>query len=242
MAYIGFSTGAMHMSYFPIEERAKVFRQAGANAIELSFGTFCALKDFNLTDGLLETLSKYDLATIHAPWTQGVRYDKNSKEVINKLKEICSEISGSGKNVYGVVVHPNTIDDYSLLEKSGLPFLIENMDSKARCGTRPNEFEKLKKDYNFGFVLDLQHAYVHDPSMQLAHELMEVMGERIKEFHVSGQLKEDTHVLLHQADNSNMIRGMLRNDIPIILEGKVTGNIKGAVEEELNLIKKLLNA
>ncbi|MDI6738694.1 MAG: hypothetical protein QME12_09380, partial [Nanoarchaeota archaeon] len=74
-------------------------------------------------------------------------------------------------------------------------------------------------NYNFGFVLDLQHAYCHEPSMQLARELMDVMGERIKELHVSGQRENETHSLLHKADNSNMIIGMLRNDIPIILEG-----------------------
>ena len=235
MAHIGFSTGAMHMSYFPLEEKIKVFKSAGANAVELSFGTLCALKDFKVTDGLLETLSGYELVTIHAPWTSGIRYDRNSTGVIDKLKEICSE-----QKVYGIVLHPNTVDDYSLLEKSGLPFLIENMDNRARCGTRPNEFEKLKKDYNFGFVLDLQHAYMHDPSMQLAGELMEAMGERIKEFHVSGQLNGKPHALLHHAENSSVIIGMLRSDIPIILEGNDDNSPVG-INAEIEFVKRILH-
>lgn len=235
MAHIGFTTGAMHMSYFPLEEKIKLFKSVGANAVELSFGTLCVLKEFNITDGLLETLSSYELVTLHAPWKEGARYDRNSSAVISKLKEICSI-----QSIYGIVVHPNTVDDYTLLEKSGLPFLIENMDGKARCGTRPNEFEKLKKDYNFGFVLDLQHAYMHDPTMQLARELMEAMGERIKEFHVSGQLKGIPHSLLHHSDNDKMIIGMLRSDIPIILEGN-DDNTPAGISAEIELVKKLLN-
>ncbi|MDD4877848.1 MAG: hypothetical protein PHO02_02300 [Candidatus Nanoarchaeia archaeon] len=237
MAHIGFSTGSMHNSYFPIEERAKMFKAAGANAIELSFGTPCALKDYKITDEFLETLSSYELVTIHAPWKDGVRYDGNSSTIVDKLKEICSV-----QKIYGIVLHPNTVDDYSLLEKSGLPFLIENMDNKARCGTRPQEFEKLKKDYNFGFVLDLQHAYMHDPAMQLAGEIIEAMGDNIREFHASGQLKNNTHTLLHQSENSKIITSLLRNDLPIILEGKITGNINNEAEEEISLMKRILSA
>lgn len=236
MAHIGFSTGAMHTSYFPLEEKIKLFRSVGCNAVELSFGTFCVLNDFKITEGLLETLSKYEVVTIHAPWTSGVRYNKNSSAAIDKLKEMCS-----AQKIYGIVLHPNTIDDYTLLEKSGLPFLIENMDNKARCGTRPNEFEKLKKDYNFGFVLDLQHAYMHDPTMQLAGELMEAMEGRIREFHVSGQLNGVPHSLLHHSDNSNVIVGMLRSDIPIILEGNDDNN-PAEIKEEVDFIKRILNA
>ena len=235
MAHIGFSTGAMHMSYFPLEEKIKLFKSVGCNAVELSFGTFGVLKDFNITDGLLETLSKYELVTIHAPWAEGMRYDKNSKAAINKLKEICSV-----QKIYGIVLHPNTVDDYTLIEKSGLPFLIENMDNKARCGTHPSEFEKMKQDYNFGFVLDLQHAYMHDPTMQLAGELVNAMEGRIKEFHVSGELKGKPHALLHHSDNSNMIIGMLRSDIPIILEGN-DDNTPNEIKEEIDVVKKILN-
>lgn len=235
MAHIGFSTGAMHMSYFPLEEKIKLFKASGANAVELSFGTLCVLKEFNITDGLLETLSSYELVTIHAPWTSGVRYDNNSSAAIDKLKEICSV-----QKIYGIVLHPNTIDDYSLLEKSGLPFLIENMDNKARCGTHPQEFEKLKRDYNFGFVLDLQHAYMHDHSMQIAREIMEAMEGRIKEFHVSGELKGKPHSLLCHSDNSSMIIGMLRSDIPIILEGN-DDNTPTEIKEEVDVIKRILN-
>lgn len=235
MAHIGFSTGAMHTSYFPIEEMAKLFKSIECNAVELSFGTFGVLKEFNITDGLLETLSKYELVTIHAPWAEGARYDKNSTAAINKLKEICSV-----QKIYGIVLHPNTVDDYTLIEKSGLPFLIENMDNKARCGTHPSEFEKLKKDYNFGFVLDLQHAYMHDPTMQLAGELMEAMEGRIREFHVSGELKGKPHSLLHHSDNSNVIIGMLRSDMPIILEGNDDNN-PAEIKEEVEFIRRILN-
>ncbi|MBU2639017.1 MAG: hypothetical protein KJ955_08645 [Nanoarchaeota archaeon] len=234
MAQIGFSTGAMHVGYIPLEERIKIFKAAGANAVELSFGTLCAFKEFNISEGLLETLSGYELVTIHAPW-QGIRYDRNSTAIIKRLKEICAQ-----QKIYGIVVHAGTVDDYSILAESGLPFLIENMDSMARFGRLPKDFEKLRKEYDLGFVLDLQHAYANDNTMQLAGEFIDVMGDRLMELHASGQTECETHALLHKADNGNVIMGMLRANVPIILEGKVYG-VVSAVEEEINLVKKLLN-
>lgn len=233
MAHIGFSTGAMHMSYFPLEVKLKLFRESGCNAVELSFGEAKTLKEFQFSDAIKKELACYELVTIHAPWRE-IRYNPESVSYINKLKGICAE-----QKIYGIVVHPNTVDDYKMLEKSGLPFLIENMDNRARCGTHPTEFEKLKKDYNFGFVMDLQHAYMHDPTMQLAGELIEAMEGRIMEFHVSGQ-KEKPHSLLSHADNSKIILGMLRSDMPLImLEGN--DGTMADLKSEVELIKKVLS-
>ena len=231
MAHIGFSTGAKHLSYLPLEEKIKLFREFGCNIIELSFGEREQLMGFDISDAIKKELALYELVTIHAPWTNGARYNKDSSDILSKLKDICSELK-----IYGIVVHPNTVDDYEILKKSGLPFLIENMDNRARCGTHPSEFEKLKQDYNFGFVLDLQHAYMHDPTMQLAGELMEAMEGRIREFHVSGELKGNPHSLLCRADNDKAILGMLRRDTPIILEGK--DGLMTEIKEEVDLIKK----
>lgn len=233
MAHIGFATGAMHMSYFPLEAKLKLFKESGCNSVELTFGEAKTLNEFHFSDAIKEALKEFEIVTIHAPWRE-IRYNSESIPYINKLKDICSE-----QKIYGIVVHPNTVDDYKVLEKSGLPFLIENMDDKARCGTHPGEFEKLKKDYNFGFVLDLQHAYMHDPTMQLAGELIEAMGDRIKESHVSGQKDGRPHSLLHHSDNSNMIIGMLRSDIPIILEGN--DGLMNEIRDEVDLIRKVLS-
>lgn len=235
MAQIGFSTGAMHESYFPIEERIKIFKESGANAVELSFGTLCAFKEFNISDGLLESLAGYEIVTIHAPWMD-VRYNKGSSQIISRLKDICSQ-----QTIYGIVVHAGCVDDYSVLAESGLPFLIENMDNKARFGRLPKDFEKLRKDYGFGFVLDLQHAYANDSTMQVAGELIDAMGDRIRELHVSGQTEIETHALLRHADNEKVITGMLRSDVPIILEGKVYGNLE-VISKEIELVKRVLHA
>lgn len=234
MAQIGFSTGAMHVGYIPLEERIKVFKAAGANAIELSFGTLCAFEGFNLTDEILETLKGYEIVTIHAPWDK-VRYDKSSTATIERLKDICSQ-----QEIYGIVVHAGCVDDYSILAESSLPFLIENMDSNARFGKHPFEFEKLRKEYDLGFVLDLQHAYSNDSTMQLAGEMIDAMGDRIKELHVSGQTETETHAPLHRANNGNIIMGMLRADVPIILEGIVYGDLS-VINKEIELVKKVLH-
>ena len=114
-----------------------------------------------------------------------------TKQLIKTLNQLCYEI-----NIEAMVLHPDTVENFDILDKSGLPFLIENMDTRKKSGTTIQEFIEFKQKFSFGFVLDLEDAYEHDNSMKIAHNFVEVMGDRLKRMHVSGCSDTKLHVPL----------------------------------------------
>ncbi|MEK6757488.1 MAG: hypothetical protein AABX88_00015 [Nanoarchaeota archaeon] len=235
MENIGFTTGSLYRSEIPFEKRIELYHSLGANAIELSFGTPTQLFEFQLSEKITKDIKKFKFITIHAPWKE-VRYNESSetRQIINKLKTLNNKFS-----VKGIVLHPDTIDDFDILVRSGLPFLLENMDKRKDFGTLPKHFEELKNKYNFDFVLDLQHAYEHDHSMQLTKNLIELMGKRLKHMHVSGHTKSEIHVPTYLADNKDAITKILklRVDVPKILEGILLEDINETIKSELEYVK-----
>lgn len=236
MSEIGFTTGSLYLTKIPFDDRIKLYNSLGASAIELSFSTPSHLLNYNLTEYAIKLINKYKYVSMHAPWID-VKYNSNetSKEVIKKLEYLCKKLP-----IKGVVLHPDIIYDFKILEKSGLPFLLENMDKRKLFGTHPYQFKEFRRKYDFGFVLDVQHAYEQDSTMQLAKELLVIIGNRLGHLHISGNSKSKNHALVHSADNKDNITKLLKLEInaPKILEGIITGNIEEEIKEELKYIKK----
>ena len=235
MERIGFTTGSLYRSDVAFDDVIRLYHSLGATAIELSFATPTSLAAFELSPRLIDDTNKYSSISIHAPWKE-VRYNSNTDTdaIIEKLKHLNARLP-----VNGIVLHPDTIDDFSRLERSDLPFLMENMDRRKSFGTHPEHFEKLRKDYNFGFVFDTEHAYEHDPNMDLAIELINVMGKRLKHMHVSGCSNSEIHVPTHISDNREAVIKILelRIEVPKILEGILLENISQTASEELNFVR-----
>lgn len=235
MSRIGFSTGCLYKSNVEFSERIKLYFSLGANAIELSFNSLTELENLRLSKEFINDIKKYNYISIHAP-CRDLRYGDNdtTKEVIGKLRSLCEKLS-----IKNIVLHPDVVDDFSVLGESNLPFAVENMDKRKRFGTKLEDFIKLKEGYNFGFVFDIQHSYEHDPSMSLAKDILFVMGDRLKHIHVSGANKTYTHLPLYAADNKNSIIKILnlKLEVPKILEGILFGNIAKTISEELAFIR-----
>jgi len=236
MEYIGFTTGCLYRSDIPFEETIGLFHSLGADAVELSFATPGELLKYQLSGQMAADIKKYAFISIHAPWKEA-RYDSSSTadSMIEKLRSLCRELP-----VEGIVLHPDTISDFEKLDKSGLLFLLENMDRRKKCGIYPEEFEKLKEEYSFGFVLDTQHAYEHDPNMNLAKELIDAMGDRLKHMHVSGCAESEIHVPVHLAANKEAITKILELgiNVPKILEGILLEDIEKTIKNELEYAGK----
>ena len=236
MKKVGFSTGCLYKTGIKIEEIIKLYNSIGANAIEISFGSLHELSNFNLTQEIIQDVKKYDFVSLHAPWD--IRYGNNKKtqKIITKLEYLFKNLTAEG-----IVLHPDTIDSFSFLEKSSLPFLLENMDPRKKFGTHPDSFERLRKGYEFKFVLDLFHAYENDFSMKLAKEFLKVMGNDLNHFHVSGLLGDSRHIPTYSADNKESIIEIinLERDIPRISEGNIFNNIEKTLFEELNFLKNV---
>jgi hypothetical protein len=235
MAQVGFSTGCLYKLDIPLEQRIKIYHNMGADAIEISLATAPELLAFELTEEVESDIRKYDYVTFHTPWKGGIRYNpKDSKEVIAKLQELNDRLP-----IEGMVIHPNTIDYFSYMEDTGLPFRLENMDLRKSFGTHPEHFEELVKNYDFDYIIDVQHIYEHDHTMKLADEFIELFGDKLKHFHVSGCRPGELHVPTHLGDNKDQIVQVLEKRIalPKIIEG-MRETTEDLAAEELDFIRQ----
>lgn len=237
---IGFSTGYLnHKLKIPLKEVITLCLNVGANATELSCMSHEELTELELDEELIKTLNNFDYVSIHAP-SKGITYAKNkiTREVMEKLNFLTKKLP-----IKSIVVHPSVIEDFFALEQTNLPIIIENMDKRHEKYTTPQHFQELKEKHHLGFVLDLQHAFEHDPTMRLCKELIEVMGDNLKEMHVSGYNKEQKHAPVHLSDNKEAISKILKlkPEIPIILEGCISDSLEETAREEINYIKSFYN-
>jgi hypothetical protein len=240
---IGFSTGCLYQSGWNLEKQIEFYCSLGVSAIELGFAHPAHLLNFDLSPASMEMLRKLNWVSIHAPWKE-IRYNgywSLPNAVIQKLALLCKQLP-----VRGIVAHPNNIDDFTYLQRSGLPFLIENQDKRhANDYSQPEHLKKLANKYHFGFCIDLQHCYEHDSSMILAEEFIKMLGDRIKELHVSGESPLEIHYPVFAAENKNAIARVFqcKPDIPLILEGIIIGSTKtmrDMAQKELEFINQLL--
>lgn len=235
MAYVGFSTGSLHQIGMPFDERIRLYLSLGAEAIELGFATPSTLLEYQLSNQSISDIKEFRSVSVHAPW-KGLRYgsDNSTRKVVDKLRRLCDDLP-----ITGLVLHPDTIDDFDMLNKSGLPFLLENMDIRKSYATHPDQFREFVKNYQFGFVLDVQHAYEHDHSMAIAKEFIEVMGDRLKQMHVSGRSASEIHVPVFQSSNRESILDILKLglNVPKIFEGIVVKDIRNTIQQELSYVR-----
>jgi hypothetical protein len=235
MGKIGFGTVFIRLN-IPFNKKIKLFSSFGANAIELDFLTSTQLNEFKLTSEMIADIKRFDYVSIHAPY-QEVRYKRglNTEKIIEKLKHLCECLP-----IQGIVLHPDITDDFKYLENSGLPFLIENLDNKKEFGKTPEHFTKLIKECSFGFVFDAQHAFENDSTMKSGIELISIMGDRLKEMHVSGQTKSEIHYPIHASDNREAIQKILelKIKVPKILEVALVDDIRQTASKELKFVRK----
>jgi hypothetical protein len=169
------------------EEAAK----ASADVIELS-----ALSS-NELPALVEYLAHrpslpFAHVLVHGP-AKGL-----TRDVENELPARIAELPHL---VEGVVLHPETLHDARALEVVDDRILLENMDPRKNDARTPEELSRFFSILpDAGFCLDVAHAWLHDPSMRLAHDLVDAFGDRLAEVHVSSILPSGTHIALEWHD------------------------------------------
>ena len=238
MINIGFTTGCLHRTKLSYFEKILLYKKIGATAIELSFASKKELDDFRLSSDMLKLLGHFSYITIHAPWIK-INYDLNSgsKKTITEIQNLCEQLP-----IKGIVMHPDCIGNFELIENLRLPFLLENMNKGSASGTLPEHFKKFKNNCELDFVFDLQHAFEQDQTMNIANELLGVMKDRIKHIHISGQNSLTRHLLVFDSDNQIKIIQTLKlcPKVPIICEGIMLNNLEERATKELNFIKENL--
>lgn len=103
--------------------------------------------------------------------------------------------------VEGVVMHPETLGELEPFGDLGARLRLENMDTRKPDGRTAAElaryFDALPEAR---FCFDVAHAQLHDPSMELARELLDAFGDRLAEVHVSSIEPDGEHVPLRPDD------------------------------------------
>lgn len=122
--------------------------------------------------------------------------------------------------VEGIVMHPETLGDAAAFAALGSRLRLENMDPRKPDARNADElapyFELLPRAR---FCFDIAHAQLHDPSMRLAHELVDAFGDRLAEVHVSSIERNGAHVSLRAEDAEAFLPVLARcTGVPWVLE------------------------
>jgi hypothetical protein len=207
---LGVSTGYMATRR---EDWATLVRRAcgvSSFAVELS-----ALSERELP-GLLAFLAgrprlPFNYLSVHAP-TKGLRRPEG------ELVALLASLPG---HVDAVVVHPDAIRHAEAWRPLSHRLVLENMDARKPIGQRPGQLAELFAVLpRAGFCLDVAHAAAVDPSMRLAHALLDAHGARLRQVHLSSLRRDrSSHVALTRRDEARF-RPVLRRcpDVPWILE------------------------
>ncbi len=213
---IGFSCGVFHQLQNNSNERfseelMQRFRNANTNAVELMCHT---VEHFSyLADGSHAYISQFDHVSMHAP---AIAYDDDviSHEILQKMEKLCEKFS-----IKYIVFHPDTIKNWNVIAQyRKIPVAIENMDERKRSFRNVDDIKELLEKYSFGLVIDLQHCFANDQTMQLAKNLHSVFWERIVGYHISGYDAKMLHIPLFRTKQDMIIRELKRTDVPIIIE------------------------
>jgi hypothetical protein len=233
---IGPSLGYMFMhGVYDLRKHGEFLREAGTNAAELVM----YFKEEQRQNAMLEEKIYADFVSIHledfSPEISLIRQVFMAKQIFDFQQARVG------------VLHTVGVKEFYLeaLTEIGITVAIENMDKAKSSGHKKWELEYLLKKFNLKFVLDIQHAYEHDDSMQYAWDIFQMARDNISHLHVSGQSKGSPHTLVHRADNRDAIIRFLGSvlyskKVPIILEGLY--RFPSEIKQEIEFIKRELES
>lgn len=135
-------------------------------------------------------------------------------------RELAGRLGALAGLVDAVVLHPDTMVDLAAYASLGGLLVIENMDPRKPTGRTVAELRPLFDALpEAGFCFDVAHAAAVDPSMELAHDLLDAFAGRVRHLHVSTLDADCTHVPLTADDELRFAPVLARcGDVPWILE------------------------
>jgi hypothetical protein len=160
-------------------------------------------------------LHRFRSVSIHAPsaFTAG-----EERQIAAGLLPIAAERG------WRVILHPDTIHDFSVWAPFRDRLAIENMDMRKPIGRTVEELEPIfARLPEASFCFDVAHARQCDPSMVEAVRLLEAFGHRLAEVHLSELDEQCRHTRLSRAAvrACRGLGGLLPLDVPVIIEAPV---------------------
>ncbi|MDO8240821.1 MAG: hypothetical protein Q7T51_02500 [Candidatus Moranbacteria bacterium] len=227
---LGFSSGCLHKTH---DRMAKgtfdVFRKLGCNAIEIMCYDVESVS--RLAEISLDDLQGFEHISLHAPLLQEV----SAEDLEGVLRQI--EVAQKRIGFAYVVVHPDKSIDWKTLSKFAIPFAVENMDNRKDFYRNVADLQELFAQFDAKMVLDLNHCFVNDSTMQLAKEFVKAFPDRIAGIHLSGF--ETFHDPLHKTQQQEILDAVFNKNIPIIIESGCETELD--VEKEYLYVKNKLS-
>jgi len=211
---IGFSTGVLYKtSISPISAEAlQRIASLGCSAVELAAMRLERIPQ--LAQLSAKDCAPFSYRSIHAPGSMELRNDKPARELFDSIERAYRRLG-----LQCVVVHPHTVQDWSLFKRYSFVLAVENMDPKKPSGRFVDDLRAVFDQTDARFVLDLNHCFAHDPTLKLADELLAAFGNRLQHIHLSGYQK--LHEPLHITRQSEIVAKALSLHVPVIIESEL---------------------
>lgn len=133
----------------------------------------------------------FDYVAVHGP----------AKGRLGDPRQLTARLAALPELVSSVIMHPDTVRDMTAFTGLGERLLLENMNTQKRTGRTADELAPYFQELPHArFCFDIAHAYQFDPTLALAHELLDVYGDRLGQVHVSSIQHDGTHVPLSGRD------------------------------------------
>lgn len=145
-----------------------------------------------------------------------------SKERTMPEAELVELLASLPWSVDAIVMHPDQVEQPRLYGALGGRLVIENMDSRKSRGLQADELAALFDELpEAGFCFDVAHAWTVDPTMEVAHRLLDRLGSRLRHVHLSSISADHRHVPL-TAEHERQFEPLLARcrDVPWILEAE----------------------
>lgn len=157
------------------------------------------------------TLDGFERVSVHAP----VRFDGNTDDLRAALLGL----------PHDVVLHPDAYRGEAWVVDLGARAVFENMDIAKRFGREVADLRQVFAMFpEAGFCFDVAHVWTNDPTLRLGHELIDELGGRLRQLHVSGIEPDGTHRPTTRADLDLYAPLLDRcRDVPWLLEAELDG-------------------
>jgi len=234
---IGFSSGYRYNHISPFSEKAiSRCAEVSTDVVEINCVGGLVIAGRDVRDMENNWFSRFGQITLHSP-SCDIIYGENKQSylILEEIEKLCKK-----HKFCHVVFHPDLIDNYDVFLEFDIPIAIENMDKRKSIGVSVEGMKRIMDKGAWGFVLDLNHCYSIDPSMELARKFAEKFRERLVGIHLSGYV--NYHELLYVTRQREILEAIPDIDIPIILEGMCTRenfDLKKEVEYVRGFFRKI---
>lgn len=212
MRSVGFSSGAIACGDFM--GALATLREGKFPCLELS-----ALRISEL-EPLIEALPRMDLSaysylSFHAP----SRFSQDEEAWVSDM------LFAGVPEQWPIVIHPDSIFDFTRWTRFGSRLAIENMDRRKPIGRTACElgviYEKLA---DASLCFDVGHARQCDASMTEAFLILSRFREKLVEVHISEVNSASQHDPISRGAKIafQQIAGMIPEWVPVIIESRVT--------------------